>query len=183
MLSELSTKWQLLRGRGAITLGSGTLVQFGAVFDLHLGGRIDVGRQCEIRRGALLMTYRGNISIGDRCSINPYSVLYGAGGLRVGNDVRIAAHTVIIPSQHVFDDLRQTIKKQGDSQKGIVIEDDVWIGAHVTVLDGVTIRRGCVIGAGSVVRSETEPYGVYVGAPARLVRVRGEKETRGTERD
>ena len=55
----------------------------------------------------------------------------------------------------------------------IVIEDDVWIGAGVKILDGVIIRKGCVIGANTVVNKSTEQYGIYVGAPARLIRKRG----------
>lgn len=58
------------------------------------------------------------------------------------------------------------------SCKGIIIEDDVWIGAGVKVLDGVTIAQGCVIGANSVVTKSTEPYGIYVGVPARKIKSR-----------
>lgn len=58
------------------------------------------------------------------------------------------------------------------SCKSIIIEDDVWIGAVVKVLDGVTIAQGCVIGANSVVTKSTEPYGIYVGIPARKIKSR-----------
>jgi acetyltransferase-like isoleucine patch superfamily enzyme len=53
--------------------------------------------------------------------------------------------------------------------KGIVIEDDVWIGAGARILDGVTIARGSVIGAGSVVTKSTQPYSIVVGVPAKIV--------------
>lgn len=173
MLSSLSKKIQLIRGKGAIKIGESTSVEFGAHVAIKLGGHIRIGDKCSIRRGALIYSFRGDISIGDRCSVNPYSILYGAGGLRIGNDVRIAAHAVIIPSQHIFDDPTKTIKQQGDRQIGITIEDDVWIGAHVTVLDGAHITKGCVIGAGSVVRGKTRPFGIYVGSPAKLIGIRG----------
>lgn len=118
------------------------------------------------------MTDGGNITIGDNCTINPYTIVYGQGNCFIGNDVRIAAHCVIVPANHIFDDCSVPIWRQGLSKKGIRIEDDVWIGAGVKVLDGVVIRKGCVIGANSVVTKSTEEYGVYVGTPAKLLSYR-----------
>ena len=69
-----------------------------------------------------------------------------------------------------FSDRNVPITYQDLENKGIIIEDDVWIGAGVRILDGVTIARGCVIGAGSVVTKSTEEFGVYVGVPARLIK-------------
>ena len=51
----------------------------------------------------------------------------------------------------------------------MIIEDDVWIGANVVLLDGAIVRRGSVIGAGSVVRDELPPYSINVGSPTRIV--------------
>ena len=59
------------------------------------------------------------------------------------------------------------------ARQAIVIEDDVWIGANVVLLDGAVLRRGCVVGAGSVVRGELPAFSVAVGAPARVIRERG----------
>jgi acetyltransferase-like isoleucine patch superfamily enzyme len=138
------------------------------------GGSIIIGNKCEIHRGAQLLAYGGSIEIGDDCSINPGCILYGHGGLKIGSHVRIAAHVIIVPANHVFVDADRLIRDQGESRQGIVIADDVWLGARVTVLDGVTIARGCVIGAGSVLTTSTEPYGIYVGVPAKRIRSRGE---------
>lgn len=121
----------------------------------------------------MLIPYGGQITIGDDFSLNPYSVLYGHGGLTIGHGVRIAAGCVVIPANHVIEDTLQPIRKQGVTKVGIIIEDDVWIGANVTVLDGVHIAKGCVIAAGSVVRGNTDPYSIYAGVPARKIRSRG----------
>lgn len=133
------------------------------------GGRIIVGKNCTLDVGVILRAYGGFIEIGDNCSVNPYCVLYGGGGLRIGNGVRIAAQTVIIPSNHVFDSVDDYIYLQGESRKGISIEDDVWIGAGVRILDGITIGKGTVVGAGAVVTKSTEAYSVVVGIPAKKV--------------
>lgn len=136
------------------------------------GGRISIGRNCELRKGCQLLTYGGNIKIGNYVSINPYTMIYGQGNITIGNYVRIAAHCVLIPSNHIFSDATRLIFEQGLLNKGIVVEDDVWIGCGVRVLDGVTIAKGCVIGAGSVVTKSTEAYGVYAGVPARKIKSR-----------
>lgn len=141
-------------------------------------GRISLGDRCVIHPGTMLLPYGGTISLGNDCSVNPYCVLYGHGGLTIGNDVRIAAHTVIIPGNHVFSDPDLPIRSQGMSQLGIEIGDDVWIGCHVTILDGSRIGRGSVIAAGSVVRGNVAPFSIMGGVPARLLKKRDARESK-----
>jgi acetyltransferase-like isoleucine patch superfamily enzyme len=120
----------------------------------------------------MIMTYGGTIHIEGHSSINPYCVVYGHGGLRIGSRVRIAAQTVIIPANHGFEDLEIPICDQPITRKGIRVEDNVWIGAGCRILDGVVISSGCVIAAGAVVTKSTVPNGVYAGVPARLLKLR-----------
>ena len=120
----------------------------------------------------MLLTYGGKISIGDYCSINPFCVLYGHGGLFIGNGVRIATHVVVIPSNHNFNDTNRYIFQQGSTSLGIRIEDDVWIGAGAIILDGVTISKGSVVGAGSVVNRNIESFSVVAGNPAKILKKR-----------
>jgi len=152
-------------------IGRRCVIHSSAVLERR-GGTISIGPKCEIHRGVQLLAYGGSIKIGADCSINPGCILYGHGGLTIGSHVRIAAQTIIVPANHIFADPDRLIRDQGESRAGIRIGDDVWLGARVTVLDGVTISNGCVIGAGSVVTASTEPYGVYVGVPAKLVKYR-----------
>lgn len=132
-------------------------------------GRIAIGRHSSLDEGVILRAYGGQIEIGEHCTVNPYCYLHGGGSLRIGNGVRIAAHTVIIAANHIFADPDQYIYLQGERRQGIVIEDDVWIGAGAKILDGVTVKRGTVVGAGAVVTKSTEPYAIVVGVPARAI--------------
>lgn len=93
-------------------------------------------------------------------------------GFEIGDNVRIAAQVVIIPMNHIYEDPDTPIWKQGIRAKGIKIEDDVWIGAGAKILDGVTIGKGSVIGAGAVVTDDIPPYSVAVGVPARVIKKR-----------
>lgn len=167
--AEIGSQARIEARGGHILLGGKTRVADWAVLSTEYGGEIAIGERCEIHHGALLLSYGGRIRLGDDCSVNPYSILYGHGGLSIGNGVRIAAHTVIIPANHRFDDATQPICKQGLSMKGITIEDDVWIGAGVRILDGLIIHRGAVIGAGSVVTRDVPPFTVNAGVPSRVI--------------
>jgi acetyltransferase-like isoleucine patch superfamily enzyme len=158
-----------------VLTGDANRIHDTVLFDTSAGGTITIGSNNEILNGCLLMTYGGNISIGNNCSINPYTILYGHGkGLVVGNNVLIAGHCLIIPSNHVFSRTDIPINQQGEHSKGIVIEDDVWIGGGCQILDGVTITKGCIIAAGSVVNKSTEPYSIMGGVPAKLIKKRTE---------
>ncbi|WP_223217199.1 acyltransferase [Rhizobium cauense] len=128
-----------------------------------------------MRYGVVIDAQSGRIEIGDNVSLNDHTVLLGHGGIRIGNHVRVAAQTAIISFEHGFDDPLLPIKDQPLRKAKVVIEDDVWIGAGVKILAGAHIARGCVIGANSVVKGPTVPGGIYVGAPARLVRLRGNR--------
>lgn len=117
----------------------------------------------------------GEVVIGADCAINSGTVIYTGNGVRIGDAVAIAANCTLAPTNHAFADRDRRIRDQGfqPSRGGIVIEEDVWIGANVVVLDGAVIRKGAVVAAGSVVRGEVEAYSIVGGAPARVIGRRG----------
>ena len=137
------------------------------------GGKIKVGEYTELLHGVCLMTYGGQIQIGKRCSINPYTVIYGHGnGVFIGDDVLIAGHCLIIPSNHNFENINQTINQQGLNSKGITINNDVWIGAGCKILDGVTIESGAIIAAGAVINKNVPKNAIMGGVPAKIIKYR-----------
>lgn len=107
--------------------------------------------------------------------MNSGCVLYTGNGITIGNHVAIAANCTFAPVNHEYRDGSRLIREQGfmPSKGGIVIEDDVWIGANCVLLDGCVLRRGCVIGAGAIVRGEFQAYSVNAGQPLRTVGFRG----------
>ena len=114
-------------------------------------GWIEIGKESYIFPYSQLRTFEGWIRIGDSCTVNRLSILYGNGGLDIGNNVSISPNVTIMAQNHVFIDPNILIQEQGISGFGIKIGDDVWIGAGAIILDGVTIGKGSVIGAGAVV--------------------------------
>lgn len=113
----------------------------------------------------------GDLLIGEHVVINSGCVLYTGQGITIGNHVAIAANCTLAPVNHAYQDKHQLIRDQGflPGKGGILIEDDVWIGANCVLLDGAILRRGCVVGAGSIVRGELAAYTVYAGQPLRVV--------------
>jgi acetyltransferase-like isoleucine patch superfamily enzyme len=115
---------------------------------------------------------RAAITIGRNCFIGEFNVVRGQGGVHIGDGVYTGPMVQIVAVNHVYDDPNRPIREQGITAQGIVIEDDVWIGAGAAVLDGVTIGRGSVIGAGSIVANDIPPYSVAVGTPAKPIKDR-----------
>ena len=116
----------------------------------------------------------GALTIGEYTTINSGCVLYTGHGLSIGAYCAIAANVTFAPTNHEYRDASKKIIEQGfmPSRGGIIIEDDVWIGAGAVLLDGAYIGKGSVIAALSVVRGKIPDYTLVAGNPARTVKRR-----------
>jgi acetyltransferase-like isoleucine patch superfamily enzyme len=131
-------------------------------------GFITLGDSVRIRRGVVLQA--GPITIGDHVDLNPYVVIFGK--VTIGTYSMIAPHVMLAGGDHQFEDRTRPMRNQGDTCLGIVIEDDVWIGANAVVVDGVRIGKGAVVGGGAVVTKNVQPYAIVGGNPAKLIKYR-----------
>jgi len=157
-----------------IRFGTNVIVEKGCMLHATSGTTMRLGDNVIIQQYTHLLNYAGRgISIGGNTTINRYCILYGHGGLSIGSDCLVGPQCTFVPAQHKFDDLTVNIRQQGATCKGISIGDNVWLGARVTVLDGVSIGDGCVIGAGSVVTKSIPSNSIAVGVPAKVIRARG----------
>lgn len=146
---------------------------------LHLRAEIEQARQREICESLkvcgkdvhfyenVYLVRPDCIEIGDYVSVAPFVHIWGLGGVKIGHRVMIGSHTAISSQTH---DYTQEIMRYTLIMKPIVIEDDVWIGAHAIIMPGVTIGKGAVIGAGSVVTKDVAPRTIVAGVPARELR-------------
>lgn len=157
-----------------IRLGKNVKICADVHIHCHSNGLIEIGDGTTVEPHVELSTgiSGGSIRVGKNCSINAYSVVYGHGGCIIGDRAMLAAFVTIIPFNHRFEDLSIPIAKQGLSHEGIVVQRNVWLGAGVRVLDGVTIGEGTVVGAAAVVSRSLPPESVAVGIPARVIKVR-----------
>lgn len=113
------------------------------------------------------------VQIGRRTSLNEYVVINGAGGVTIGDNVLIGHRTSILSDDHGFDNLNIAIVDQGKKSAPVTIKDNVFIGSCVTILPGVTVEEGAVIGAGAVVTKNVLRNMIVAGNPARIIRMRG----------
>lgn len=113
-----------------------------------------------------------NIDIGKNVFIGRGTIIDSNSSIIIGRDTFVAPYCFISDTSHNYNDPITPIRLQGCHYKPVEIGEDVWLGAHVIVLAGVKIGRGCVVGANSVVNRDLPPYVVAVGAPARIVRSR-----------
>lgn len=133
---------------------------------------IIVGSKSMISDGAVLASLGGYIKIGNNVSVQDYSIIYGQGGVEIGNDTRIAAGVIIVSHEHLYHDEQRLIRELPCSTRGISIGRDCWIGAGARILDGVNIGDRAIVGAGSVVTKSVEKETIVVGVPAKHLKKR-----------
>jgi len=166
-----------LRGASLIKFGKGVTLERGVIMDglmrhgIKLGDHVRIGPYSTLV-GAPVSNLGEGITIGANSAVDAYSFIGSAGPVTIGENVIMGQHVCFHPENHNFDRTDIPIKLQGTVRQGITIEDDVWVGANVTFLDGAHVGQGCVIGAGSLVRGNIPPYSVAVGTPARIIRTR-----------
>lgn len=122
-----------------------------------------------------------NLVMGECVTLNDNSYVECAGGIEIGSNVMIGHGVSILSNSHKFDTTEITMNMQGEKFGEIKIGNDVWIGAKATVLMGVTIGEGAVIGAHALVNRNVEPYEVVAGVPARHIRYRMQLENMGEQ--
>lgn len=140
---------------------------------LHFGDYVTIGRGTLIRPSSYYGKDLGKgLEIGEHSSIGPYGYVGCSGKIVIGKNVMFGPKCSLFAENHVFSDKESSIKSQGVSQKGIVIEDDCWIASNVIILDGVTIGKGSVIGAGTLVSKDVPPGSIVIDRRDKVVKER-----------
>ena len=139
-----------------------------------------VGARFSIASGGRIFS-PGQVSVGDDVSIGRGTFVDASDGgvIELGNGIGIGPYCVLRAADHRFDDPNVPFRQQAHASGKIVLEDDVWLGAHVVVTRNVRIGRGAVIGAHSVVTHDVPPLAIAAGVPARVIGRRGETKQAG----
>lgn len=138
-----------------------------------LGNKVTIGSYALIRP---TNAYGGELgeglTVGNNSNIGPYAYIGCSGYVRIGDNVMMSPRVSLYAENHNFTRADVPMKEQGVTRQFIVIEDDCWIASHSVILAGVTVGRGSIVAAGSVVTSDVPPYSIVAGVPARVVRSR-----------
>lgn len=143
---------------------------------IEIGKNFTTGFGCRLEAIPLNESYKKCIKIGENVQINDYVHIGAVESVIIGNDVLIASKVFITDHNHgsydelINDEPMSVPIKRKLLCKPVIIEDNVWLGESVCVLPGVTIGKGCVIGALSVVTKSIPPYSIAVGSPAKVIK-------------
>lgn len=138
---------------------------------VQLSSQITFGPGTVVKAFAVVQSSGGRVAFGQNCALSGFGhISTGAGDVIIGDHVRIAPNCTIVGGTKEIRRRDVLIVKQPEAEpRGVIIQDDVLIGAGSVILPGTHLRRGAVVGAGSVVQGEVEEYAVVAGAPARVV--------------
>lgn len=157
--AAVTAKFRFLKG----CVGSGTIVEP----DTRIvnSANVEIGRNCLIREGAYIRAgAQGKVVLGDGAALNSFCRIFGHGTVEIGEDTQVGPGTLITTTGHDYE------RNLESHYRPIQIGSKCWIGGNVTVLPGVSIGNGTVIGAGSVVNKDVPAKVVAVGVPARVVK-------------
>jgi acetyltransferase-like isoleucine patch superfamily enzyme len=172
-----------LRFASNVRLGHASYLDHGVYLHACPNG-ISIGDGTKVMRGSILHVYNfrnlphAGIQIGRDSLIGEYNVIRGQGGVAIGDRVYTSPMVQMLAVNHIFDDPNRSFVDQGITARGIVVEDDVWIGSGAILTDGVRVGRGAVVAAGAVVTHDVRASTVVAGVPARVVREIGAGRTR-----
>jgi acetyltransferase-like isoleucine patch superfamily enzyme len=138
---------------------------------------IVIRRGVFLGRNTILSCKNGDIVLDEDANIGFNVEVYSAATVRIGRKVLVAAYSYLVGGVHIYDRVDVPVLDQGGTARGIEVDDNAWIGAHVVVTDGVHIGRDAVIGAGAVVTSDVPEFHVAAGVPARVIRDRRTSES------
>ncbi len=157
-----------------IQIGSGSIIDDGVLLDAKGSDNrgIIVGDSCYIGRGSVLSCKEGDIVLGDRANVSTWCNISSNSKITIGEKTLLGPYVSLFATTHNFDETGKAILDQGWTSKGITIGQNCWLGARVSVLDGVTIGSNSVVGTGAVVNADLPANVVAVGAPAKPIKKR-----------
>ena len=164
----------VLRHPRKIVIGDNVVIDDQCCLDAK--GSTNAGIRLEngvfVGRNTILSCKNGDIVLDEDANVGFNVEVFSAARVRVGKRVLIAAYTYLVGGDHLFDRTDVPVLHQGRTARGIEVDDNVWLGAHVVVTDGARVGKDAIVGAGSVVIGEIPEFQIAAGAPARIIRDR-----------
>ncbi len=168
---KLSHKHLIRLGR-TVTIEDSVEINALSKQGVTIGDNVTIKKNTIIECTGVIRELGEGIRIGNQVGISQNCFIQVRGFVEIGSNVIFGPNVSIFSSNHIFDDPKIPIMNQGESRKGVIIEDDVWLGSGCIILDGVKIGKGSIVAAGSVVNKEVLPYTIVGGIPAIPIKER-----------
>jgi acetyltransferase-like isoleucine patch superfamily enzyme len=164
----------VLRHPKKISIGDNTVIDDNCVLDAkgEDNSGIFIGRNVFIGRNSILYCQNGDIYIDDHSNIGSNCQIFSAKVVSIGKKVLVGAYSYFVGGGHKSDRIDIPMIDQGREAKGITLKDDVWVGAGVKVLDGLTVNESSILGTGAVVTKDVPMYAIVGGIPAKVIKDR-----------
>jgi acetyltransferase-like isoleucine patch superfamily enzyme len=167
--SKLKHKSKIFAGK-TVFIGDNVEINALSLEGVRIGNNFSIHRNSIIECTGVIRSIGFGITIGNNVGIAQNCFVQVRGRVVIGNNVIMGPGVYIFSETHNFSDQVIAVKDQGETRKGVTIEDGVWIGSRAIILDGVKIGRNAVIAAGSVVNRDVPPYTIVAGVPAKIIK-------------
>ncbi|MDK2829032.1 MAG: hypothetical protein PWP67_1847 [Clostridium butyricum] len=167
-----------IRSHSHIKCGSGMTIEDGCFINalckngVIIGNNFSIGRNSIIECTGVIRELGDELIIGNNVGIAANAFISVRGKVEIGDSCIFGPYVKIFSENHNFNDLDTPIFLQGATQKGVKVGKDCWIGANVTILDGVKIGKKVVVAAGSVINKDIPDYSIVGGVPAKVLKMR-----------
>jgi len=167
-----------IRHPGKINIGDNVVIDDNCVLDAKGEGNtgLTIGNGVFVGKNTILTCHDGNIVLEDNVNIGFNCVISSLSNIVLRKNILLASYVYLVGGDHLADRTDIPVLIQGRTSAGIEIGEGVWLGAHVSVLDGSVVGRDCIVGASAVVNGKIPDFSIAVGAPARVLRDRRDKE-------
>lgn len=155
-----------------ITIGDNVEINALSLSGIKFGSNVSIQRNTIIECTGVIRQLGEGLEIGNNVGIAQNCFIQVRGKVSIGNDVMFGPGVSIFSEDHGFSEISIPMIEQAEIRQGVTIESDVWIGSRAIILDNVTIGKGSIIAAGSVVKTSVPPYSIVVGMPGKVIRSR-----------
>lgn len=156
----------------SVTIGDNVEINALSINGIKIGNNVSILKNTIIDCTGVIRNIGEGLVIGNNVGIAQNCFIQVRGKVLIGNDVIFGPNVSVFSENHNFEDPDLPVSVQGETRKGVIIEDGVWLGTRVVILDGVTIGKNSIVAAGSVVNKDVEPYAIVGGVPAKLIKYR-----------
>lgn len=168
---QIRFKNKIVLGK-TIQIGNNVQINALSISGIIIGNNVSILDNTIIECTGVIRHLGEGLVIGNNVGIAQNCFIQVRGNVVIGNNIIFGPYVSIFSENHNFTDPELPVNKQGETRKGVRIEDGVWLGSHSTILDGVTIGCNSIVAAGSVVTKDVDPYTIVGGIPAKVIRKR-----------